>query len=107
MSGLQIRKIYRTAQKEDYPESVKLEMNGKTIEYSKVHWRINGEDRGLRYGTNPHQKAALYRPTHSVAGIGGVEWVKWGKDGPSATNIEDGSHGLRIVRYLTGQRLPC
>jgi phosphoribosylaminoimidazolecarboxamide formyltransferase / IMP cyclohydrolase len=29
-----------------------------------------------------------------------VEWIKWGKDGPSATNIEDGSHGLRIVGYF-------
>ncbi len=26
--------------------------------------------------------------------------MKWGKDGPSATNIEDGSHGLRIASYF-------
>jgi phosphoribosylaminoimidazolecarboxamide formyltransferase / IMP cyclohydrolase len=57
-------------------------------------------DRGLRYGTNPHQKAALYKAEQSKEGIGNVEWIKWGKDGPSATNIEDGSHGLRIVRYF-------
>jgi phosphoribosylaminoimidazolecarboxamide formyltransferase / IMP cyclohydrolase len=56
--------------------------------------------RGLRYGTNPHQKAALYRPRTSKAGIGNVNWLKWGKDGPSATNIEDGSHGLRIASYF-------
>ena len=56
--------------------------------------------RGLRYGTNPHQKAALYRPRTSNAGIGNVNWLKWGKDGPSATNIEDGSHGLRIINYF-------
>jgi phosphoribosylaminoimidazolecarboxamide formyltransferase/IMP cyclohydrolase len=56
--------------------------------------------RGLRYGTNPHQKAALYRPKSSKGGIGNVDWIKWGKDGPSATNIEDGSHGLRITSYF-------
>src|SRR5437879_11774504 len=56
--------------------------------------------RGLRYGTNPHQKAALYKPKSSKGGIGNVDWVKWGKDGPSATNIEDGSHGLRITSYF-------
>jgi phosphoribosylaminoimidazolecarboxamide formyltransferase / IMP cyclohydrolase len=100
MSGQEIRRIYRTAQKEDFPESIKLVLDGRTIEYSKVHWRIEGQDRGLRYGTNPHQKAALYRPAQSGLGLGSVEWVKWGKDGPSATNIEDGSHGLRIVRYF-------
>ena len=71
------------------------------FEYSKVHWTIGGENRGLRYGTNPHQKAALYKAKHSEGGIGSVEWIKWGKDGPSATNIEDGSHGLRIVGYFS------
>ena len=101
MSRQEIRKIYRTAQKEDYPESLRLILGGRTIEYSKVRWKIDGQDRGLRYGTNPHQKAALYRPaTQGGTGMGSVEWVKWGKDGPSATNVEDGSHGLRIVRYF-------
>jgi phosphoribosylaminoimidazolecarboxamide formyltransferase / IMP cyclohydrolase len=100
MSKQEIRKIYRTALKEDFPQSLRLELGGKIFEYSKVHWTIGGEDRGLRYGTNPHQKAALYKPKHSHGGIGSVDWVKWGKDGPSATNIEDGSHGLRIIGYF-------
>ena len=100
MSRQEIRRIYRTAQKEDFPQVLRLELGGKVFEYSKVHWRIGGQDRGLRYGTNPHQKAALYKAKHSQEGIGSVEWIKWGKDGPSATNIEDGSHGLRIVRYF-------
>src|SRR5438128_10517783 len=100
MSKQEIRKIYRTALKEDFPQVLRLELGGKVFEYSKVHWTIGGQDRGLRYGTNPHQKAALYRAEHSQGGIGNVEWIKWGKDGPSATNIEDGSHGLRIVRYF-------
>src|SRR6058998_839616 len=100
MSRQEIRRIYRTAQKEDFPQVLRLELGGKVFEYSKVQWTIGGEDRGLRYGTNPHQKAALYKAKHSQGGIGNVEWVKWGKDGPSATNIEDGSHGLRIVRYF-------
>src|SRR5881296_3365873 len=100
MSKQEIRKIYRTARREDFPESLKLVMDGRTMEYSKVRWTINGEDRGLRYGTNPHQKAALYKPAGSREGIGNVEWIKWGKDGPSATNIEDGSHGSRIVSYF-------
>jgi len=100
MSKQEIRRIYRTALKEDFPQTLRLELGGKVFEYSKVHWTIGGENRGLRYGTNPHQKAALYRAEHSKGGMGNVEWIKWGKDGPSATNIEDGSHGLRIVRYF-------
>src|SRR6266705_4820775 len=100
MSKQEIRKIYRTALKEDFPQVLRLELGGKVFEYSKVHWTIGGENCGLRYGTNPHQKSALYRAEHSQGGIGNVEWIKWGKDGPSATNIEDGSHGLRIVGYF-------
>jgi phosphoribosylaminoimidazolecarboxamide formyltransferase / IMP cyclohydrolase len=96
----EIRKIYRTARPEDFPDSVKLVIGDTTIEYSKVQWKIDGSMRGLRYGTNPHQKAALYSSGSNKTGIGHVEWVKWGKDGPSATNIEDGSHGFRIVDYF-------
>jgi phosphoribosylaminoimidazolecarboxamide formyltransferase/IMP cyclohydrolase len=100
MSKQEIRRIYRTALKEDFPQVLRLDIGGKVFEYSKVHWTIDREDRGLRYGTNPHQKAGLYVAKHSHGGIGSVEWVKWGKDGPSATNIEDGSHGLRVVGYF-------
>src|SRR3989442_1881555 len=100
MSGQEIRRIYRTARDEDLPLSLKLTIGDRVFEYSKVQWRVEGRMRGLRYGTNPHQRGALYRPKQSKGGIGNVDWVKWGKDGPSATNIEDGSHGLRIVGYF-------
>ena len=100
MSGQEIRRIYRTARDEDLPLSLKLMIGDRVFEYSKVQWRVEGRMRGLRYGTNPHQRGALYRPKQSKGGIGNVDWVKWGKDGPSATNIEDGSHGLRIVSYF-------
>jgi phosphoribosylaminoimidazolecarboxamide formyltransferase / IMP cyclohydrolase len=100
MSRQEIRRIYRTARDEDLPLSLKLTIGDKVFEYSKVQWKVEGRMRGLRYGTNPHQKGALYRPKSSNGGIGNVDWVKWGKDGPSATNIEDGSHGLRITSYF-------
>ena len=100
MSRQEIRRIYRTARNEDFPDTLTLTLGGKTLEYSKVRWTIEGANRGLRYGTNPHQKAALYKPRSSKGGISNVEWLKWGKDGPSATNIEDGSHGLRVTRYF-------
>jgi phosphoribosylaminoimidazolecarboxamide formyltransferase / IMP cyclohydrolase len=100
LTGQEIRRIYRTAKDEDLPLSLKLTIGDKVFEYSKVQWKVEGRMRGLRYGTNPHQKGALYKPKSSKGGIGSVNWVKWGKDGPSATNIEDGSHGLRIMSYF-------
>jgi len=100
LSSQEIRKIYRTAKEEEFPALLTINLGGKILEYSRVHWSIEGKVRGLRYGSNPHQKAALYKPRGTGLGIGNVEWVKWGKDGPSATNVEDGSHGLRIVSYF-------
>ncbi len=100
MSGQEIRKIYRTAREEEFPGRLTIILGGRTLEYSKVQWTIDGKAKGLRYGSNPHQKAALYQPQTGSQGIGSVEWVKWGKDGPSATNLEDGSHGIRIVTYF-------
>ncbi len=101
MSRQEIRKIYRTAREEEFPEQLTLTVGSRSYEYTKAQWTIDDKARGLRYGTNPHQKAALYKPKASHSGIGNVEWIKWGKEGPSATNIEDGSHGLRIVDHFT------
>ncbi len=100
LSGQQIRRIYRKAIEEEFPEQLTLKLGPRTYEYVKVQWMVDDKKKGLRYGTNPHQKAALYKPAAWKTGIGNIEWVKWGKDGPSATNIEDGSHGNRIVQYF-------
>lgn len=100
MSSQEIRRIYRKAVEEDFPDTITLTLGARKHQYDKVHWTVKDGRRGLRYGTNPHQRAALYKPQGSKKGIGNVEWIKWGKGGPSATNIEDGSHGNRIVSYF-------
>lgn len=71
----------------DYPATV--EIAGKL--YEKV------ED--LRYGTNPHQPAAFYRPVGSNGAIGSMQILKNGKSGLSQTNLEDISGALNIVKY--------
>ena len=56
----------------------------------------------LRYGTNPHQPAAYYRPAGSAGIIGGMEILKNGKNGLSQTNLEDISGALNIVKFFPG-----
>ena len=63
------------------------------VEYEKV------ED--LRYGTNPHQPAAFYKPLGSPAPIGDMKILKNGKSGLSQTNLEDVSYALNIVKFFT------
>ena len=63
-----------------------------TQDYTKVD--------DLRYGTNPHQPAAFYKPAGFAAAIGGLEVVKNGKSGLSQTNLEDISYALNIVKFF-------
>jgi len=83
-------KIYFTSSGRTFPE--KVEVLG--ILYEKV------ED--LRYGTNPNQGAAFYRPAgkKKECVLGAMETLKSGKGGLSQTNLEDMHHALSIVKYF-------
>ena len=83
--------IYFTASGKVFPDQAEV----LGVRYEKV------ED--LRYGTNPNQGAAFYRPvTDTPAGavIGRMEILKSGKGGLSQTNLEDIHHALGIVKYF-------
>ncbi len=69
------------------------------IEYEKI------ED--LRYGTNPHQTAAFYRPTGHAGALAGMEMLKTGKNGLSQTNLEDISYALNIVKFFDRPACAC
>lgn len=58
----------------------------------------------LRYGTNPHQTAAHYRPRDASAIIGTMEVLKTGKGGLSQTNLEDISYSLNLCKFF---QEPC
>ena len=46
----------------------------------------------LRYGTNPHQPTAYYKPVAKDGPIGDMKMLKTGKSGLSQTNLEDISY---------------
>jgi phosphoribosylaminoimidazolecarboxamide formyltransferase/IMP cyclohydrolase len=68
-----------------------------TIEFNETSYE-KVED--LRYGTNPHQPAAYYKPTSVNTPIGSMEILKTGKSGLSQTNLEDISYALNIVKFF-------
>lgn len=55
----------------------------------------------LRYGTNPHQTAAFYKPEKKNCPIGGMKILKTGKNGLSQTNLEDISYAINIVKFYS------
>jgi len=90
MAEKDLKQMYRTRTEGHFPDAI--ELLGRT--YAKV------ED--LRYGTNPHQPAAFYRPADGKnLVLGAYEILKTGKSGLSQTNIEDMHHAVGILKYMT------
>ena len=82
------RKAYLTKNIGEFADEI--EFNG--MKYTKV------ED--LRYGTNPHQPAAYYKPVAVKTPVGDMKILKTGKSGLSQTNLEDISYALNIVKFF-------
>lgn len=94
MAETDLKNMYRTQTRGDFPETVEV----AGIQYEKV------ED--LRYGTNPHQPAAFYRPAgDDQLVLGRYKILKTGKSGLSQTNLEDMQHAIGILKFL--QRPAC
>lgn len=89
------RKSYLTKNMGDYTDTITL--GGQA--YKKQ------ED--LRYGTNPHQTAALYVPADVENPIGDMQMLKSGKSGLSQTNLEDISYALNICKYFDRPACAC
>ena len=111
-----LKKAYRTIVREAFPEGMEITFVGeegrRTLVYEKVTWEIAGERKGLRYGENPGQPAALYRPTNGNLVLGDVvtiqpgpylvsdaEMLQSGKH-PGKINLTDADNALNILRYL-------
>ena len=88
------RSTYLSRNVGSYPEQ--LEWFGRA--YEKVD--------DLRYGTNPHQTAAFYKPPTNAV-IGDMNVLKTGKSGLSQTNLEDISYSLNIVKFFSEPACAC
>ena len=84
----------------------------QTMRYEKASWVIDGVNKGLRYGENPGQEAAMYRLVGGNLSLGDVSTIQPGRTlasdvellqsgkHPGKTNITDVDNALNILRYL-------
>ncbi len=117
-----LKAMYRTMKEEDFPVKMEISFENsdgsrQTVHYEKKEWIIEGEKKGLRYGENPCQPAALYLPVNGNLLICDVETIKPGrylasdaellKSGkhPGKINITDADNSLNILRYFSDK--PC
>jgi phosphoribosylaminoimidazolecarboxamide formyltransferase/IMP cyclohydrolase len=83
-----------------------------TLVYEKVSWVIDGVRKGLRYGENPGQEAALYRLVNGNLALAEVKTIAPGRylvsdveilqsgKHPGKINLTDADNALNILRYL-------
>ena len=116
-----LKKMYQTIMDDHFPPRMEIafvaEDRRQTLFYEKVSWVIDGVEKGLRYGENPGQEAALYRLINGNLVLGDAETIQPGRHlvsdiellqsgkHPGKTNLTDADNCLNILRYFTDS--PC
>jgi phosphoribosylaminoimidazolecarboxamide formyltransferase / IMP cyclohydrolase len=112
-----LKTMYRTIVDEHFPPRMEIsfvdDKGRQTLFYEKVLWAIDQVQKGLRYGENPGQEAALYRLVNGNLVLGetqtiqpgqylvsDIELLQSGKH-PGKTNLTDADNALNILRYFT------
>ena len=115
-----LKKMYTTILGDHFPMEMKITFGDQELVYRKKTWKIVAEDgsvdeRGVRYGENPDQEAALYELTNGNLVLGDCRFIEPGKGLVSGIKVEDmlqvGKHpgkinltdidnGLNIIKYL-------
>ena len=111
-----LKEAYKTIEADHFAPRMEISFidgaSRQTFQYEKVTWNIGGEEKGLRYGENPGQEAALYRLVNGNLVLGDVEMLQAGQylasvpellqsgKHPGKTNVTDTDNALNILRYL-------
>lgn len=111
-----LKKIYSTMESEFFPDDLTINFGRENLVYKKRKWLIDEVEKGLRYGENPGQPAALYHLEKNTFQYDGIEWrapddaiisvlksaqmLNAGKH-PGKTNLTDVDNGINILQYLT------
>ena len=117
----EIKEMYKKVVKDTFPDTIKIDMGGQVLVYKKKVWAIYDADekcdveRGLRYGENPDQPAAMYELINGNITLGDVQFfdpnsgltsrvtvedmLQVGKH-PGKTNLTDVDNALNILRFI-------
>jgi phosphoribosylaminoimidazolecarboxamide formyltransferase/IMP cyclohydrolase len=115
-----LKKMYSTLRGDSFPMDMTITFGDQTLVYRKKTWKIPMEDgtideRGLRYGENPDQEAALYELVNGNLLLGDCHYIEPGNGlvsaitvadmlqvgkHPGKINLTDVDNGLNIIKYL-------
>ncbi len=116
-----LKKMYRTVMDDHFPPEMTISFGDQTLVYRKRTWKILDEkskeviEKGLRYGENPGQEAALYELVNGNLTLGDCRFIEPGQGlvsaiteedmiqsgkHPGKTNLTDIDNALNIIKYL-------
>ena len=115
------RRMYRTIMEDHFPDEMTIQLGEQRLIYRKRSWKLPDSEsqelieKGLRYGENPGQEAALYELVNGnlvlgdcrfiepgyglVSGITEEDMVQEGKH-PGKINLTDVDNALNILKFL-------
>jgi phosphoribosylaminoimidazolecarboxamide formyltransferase / IMP cyclohydrolase len=112
-----LKKMYHTIVQDQFPPQMEISFvnqdKRQTLFYERVTWNIDNVEKGLRYGENPGQEAALYKMVNGNLILGETETIQPGQylasdiellqsgKHPGKTNLTDADNSLNILRYFT------
>ncbi|NTU60119.1 MAG: IMP cyclohydrolase, partial [Deltaproteobacteria bacterium] len=119
----EIKQMYRTLMEDHFPPDMTISFGDQTLVYRKRTWKLPDEsgeliEKGLRYGENPGQEAAVYELVSGNLTLGGCTFLEPGQGlvsalaeenmlqagkHPGKTNLTDVDNGLNILKYLSAR----
>ena len=120
----ELKKMYRTVMDDHFPPQITISLGDQELVYSKRTWKIADEssgqliEKGLRYGENPGQEAALYELINGNLTLGECQFIEPGKGlvsaiteeqlvqsgkHPGKINLTDIDNALNISKYLSSR----
>jgi len=115
-----IKKMYKTIMADNFPPEMTIAFGDQKLVYRKRSWKLDegaGEliEKGLRYGENPDQQAAMYQLVSGNLVLAGAKFIEPGNGlvsaiteeqmlqagkHPGKTNFTDLDNGLNILKFL-------
>jgi len=116
-----IKKMYKTIMADNFPPDMTITFGNRTLKYRKRTWKLADEatgdmiEKGLRYGENPDQQAAMYQLVNGNLELAGLQFIEPGNGlvssiteaqmiqagkHPGKTNLTDLDNALNILKYL-------
>jgi phosphoribosylaminoimidazolecarboxamide formyltransferase/IMP cyclohydrolase len=117
-----LKKMYKTIMSDNFPPEMTITFGDQKLVYRKRAWKLADEgsneliEKGLRYGENPDQQAAMYLLVNGNLALAGVKFIGPGNGlvssiteeqmlqagkHPGKTNFTDLDNALNILKYLT------